>query len=97
LRHFNINLTQVKNNLNSSTVSLKKSHLLKSIALLSFIIVNGLGLSMAQDTANLAYPYDPASHVQTGVPKGELLQFTDNKSKIFPGTQRTYWIYIPDA
>ena len=28
-------------------------------------------------------------------PKGEVLQFTFDKSKIFPGTTRDYWIYIP--
>ncbi|MGF1582977.1 MAG: SMP-30/gluconolactonase/LRE family protein [Gemmataceae bacterium] len=28
-------------------------------------------------------------------PKGEILQFTFQKSKIFPGTTRTYWVYVP--
>src|SRR5207244_1324883 len=32
---------------------------------------------------------------RTGVPKGEVLKFTFDKSKIFPGTTRDYWIYIP--
>lgn len=41
------------------------------------------------------YPDDPASVEQPGVPKGELLKFSFTNSKIFPGTQRDYWIYVP--
>ncbi len=41
------------------------------------------------------YPDDPASVEQAGVPKGELLKFSFTNSKIFPGTQRDYWIYVP--
>ncbi len=37
----------------------------------------------------------PDSREQTGVPKGEVLKFTFNGSKVFPGTVRDYWIYIP--
>jgi gluconolactonase len=28
-------------------------------------------------------------------PKGEVLQFVFDRSEIFPGTVRDYWIYIP--
>jgi sugar lactone lactonase YvrE/enterochelin esterase-like enzyme len=31
------------------------------------------------------------------VPKGEVLQFTLENSKVFPGTSRQYWVYIPAA
>lgn len=41
------------------------------------------------------YPVDPASEEQVGVPKGEVLKFTFEQSKIFPGTWREYWVYIP--
>jgi len=41
------------------------------------------------------YPVDPASEEQAGVPKGEVLKFTFEDSKIFPGTWREYWIYVP--
>src|SRR5689334_5719360 len=34
------------------------------------------------------YPVDPASIEKEGVPKGEVLKFTFNQSKIFPGTTR---------
>jgi enterochelin esterase-like enzyme len=41
------------------------------------------------------YPVDPASEEQEGVPRGEVLKFTFDHSKIFPGTWREYWVYIP--
>lgn len=41
------------------------------------------------------YPVDSASVEHAAVPKGEILKFTFNQSKIFPGTSRDYWIYIP--
>ncbi len=46
-------------------------------------------------TSPETYPVDPASVAQAGVPKGELLKFSFTNSKIFPGTQRDYWIYVP--
>ena len=41
------------------------------------------------------YPVDSASVAHAGVPKGEILKFTFDQSKIFPGTWREYWVYIP--
>lgn len=41
------------------------------------------------------YPTDPASEEQAGVPKGEILKYTFENSKIFPGTSREISIYIP--
>src|SRR5260221_2380421 len=41
------------------------------------------------------YPVDSASVEQAGIPKGEVLKFTFDQSKIFPGTLREYWIYVP--
>ncbi len=41
------------------------------------------------------YAIDSASVSHQGVPKGEVLKFTFGNSKIFPGTQREYWVYIP--
>ncbi len=54
--------------------------------------VNVVGpLTQPQET----YPVHPDSQVQPGVPKGEVLKFTFENSKIFPGTWREYWVYIP--
>ncbi len=47
----------------------------------------------AQDAET--YPDHPDSKQQTGVPKGEVLKFTFENSKIFPGTWREYSVYIP--
>jgi gluconolactonase len=41
------------------------------------------------------YPEDSASVEHAGVPKGEVLKFTFENSKIFPGTWREYWVYVP--
>lgn len=41
------------------------------------------------------YPIDPASEEHAGVPKGEVLKFVFDQSKIFPGTWREYWVYVP--
>ena len=37
----------------------------------------------------------PAAAPTEDVPKGEVLKFTFDNSKIFPGTTRDYWVYIP--
>ena len=41
------------------------------------------------------YFIDSASVEHKGVPKGEVMKFTFNNSKIFPGTWREYWVYVP--
>lgn len=41
------------------------------------------------------YPVDAASIAQEGVPKGEIMKFVFDSSKIFPGTWREYWVYVP--
>jgi gluconolactonase len=42
-----------------------------------------------------SYPPNPDSQEQPGVPKGEVLKFTFENSKVFPGTWREYWVYVP--
>ncbi len=32
---------------------------------------------------------------QDAAPKGEVTKYTFDKSKIFPGTTRDYWVYVP--
>jgi gluconolactonase len=41
------------------------------------------------------YPVDSASVEHADVPKGEIIQLKFTNSKIFPGTTRNYWIYVP--
>src|SRR5256885_13483689 len=47
--------------------------------------------------AQTADNYQPGtdSKPQPDVPKGEVLKFSFDKSKIFPGTVRDYWVYVP--
>jgi enterochelin esterase-like enzyme/sugar lactone lactonase YvrE len=40
------------------------------------------------------YPLGPDSQRQPGVPQGKVTQYTWT-SKIFPGTVRDYWVYVP--
>jgi len=42
-----------------------------------------------------SYPRDPASRIQHGVPTGALTQHSFSQSRIFPGTHRDYWLYVP--
>ncbi|HVK01852.1 MAG TPA: hypothetical protein VM490_00105, partial [Armatimonadaceae bacterium] len=41
------------------------------------------------------YAPGPDSQAQPGVPKGEVLKFSFEDSKVFPGTYRDYWVYVP--
>jgi gluconolactonase len=41
------------------------------------------------------YPPGPDSKPQPDAPKGEVLKFSFERSKIFPGTVRDYWVYVP--
>ncbi|MEW6304780.1 MAG: alpha/beta hydrolase-fold protein [Verrucomicrobiota bacterium] len=41
------------------------------------------------------YTLGPDSLPQAGVPRGEVTKHTWSNSKIFPGTTRDYWIYVP--
>jgi len=68
---------------------MKSVSALFAVSLLLFLI----SAVSAQTTDN--YQPGPDSKLQPGVPKGELLKFTLDKSKIFPGTTRDYWIYVP--
>src|SRR5688572_24281218 len=41
------------------------------------------------------YPPHPDSQVNPAVPKGELIKFTFDRSKVFPGTTRDVTVYVP--
>jgi hypothetical protein len=41
------------------------------------------------------YVLGPDSRPREGAPKGEVTKYTFEGSKIFPGTKRNYWIYVP--
>src|SRR6266850_1348867 len=60
------------------------------IPLILLILSQTHSLSAADD-----YQPGPDSKEQPGVPKGEVMKFTFENSKIFPGTVRDYWVYVP--
>jgi sugar lactone lactonase YvrE/poly(3-hydroxybutyrate) depolymerase len=41
------------------------------------------------------YPVDPASVRQEGVPKGTTTKHVFKESRIYPGTERAYWLHVP--
>ena len=52
-------------------------------------------LPLAALHAEGPYPVDPASVRQEGVPKGVTTKHRFSGSKIYPGTERTYWLHVP--
>jgi sugar lactone lactonase YvrE/enterochelin esterase-like enzyme len=77
--------------------SLMVNHVLKSIAFCLFLASSLVAQTPAPSPTptNDNYQPGPDSKVQAGVPKGEVLKFTFDKSQIFPGTTRDYWVYVP--
>ena len=65
---------------------------MKSILLLFIIFLH---CTIYAQTNNETYAVDSNSVVHPGVPKGEILKFTFSNSRIFPGTWREYWVYVP--
>jgi len=59
----------------------------KSLLLLPFLATAALA---ADD-----YKLGPDSQPNPNVPQGKVEKFTFDKSKIFPGTTRDYWVYVP--
>lgn len=41
------------------------------------------------------YAHGPDSFVQPAVPRGTLHEYEWNDSRVFPGTRRRYWAYVP--
>jgi enterochelin esterase-like enzyme len=65
-------------------------HLLLSAATL--LCLSSLLPAAPQDDQ---YVLGPDSQVKPGVPQGKVTQHQWNQSKIYPGTQRDYWVYVP--
>ena len=63
---------------------------MKRIGLIVLLFASALGTLRAAEE----YPLGPDSQRQPGVPQGTVTQYTWS-SKIFPGTTRDYWVYVP--
>ena len=69
--------------------------MLKPKLLILFLLICNTSLLYAQKSPEGPYPTDPAAEKQKGVPEGKLVRGTFSDSKIFPGTERKYAIYVP--
>ena len=59
------------------------------IAIIAIVFVTGL-LSAADD-----YQLGPDARIQRGVPEGRIIKGVWNSERVFPGTRRDYWLYVP--
>lgn len=64
-------------------------------SLIRFALVGALALVAPLLHAVNDYVPGPDSKAQPGVPKGELIKFIFDTSKIFPGTTRDVTVYVP--
>ena len=66
---------------------------------MKFLGAFGLALALAVCGAELRgaedYKLGPDSFPQAGVPTGTVEKFSWKESKIYPGTERDYWVYVP--
>lgn len=61
-----------------------------------FAFVLSAALLPATARAETVYPLPPEATLVQGVPQGKVTKFTfTSVGKIFPGTVRDYWVYVP--
>ncbi len=58
-------------------------------------ILAGLMIVSGRSPAAETYTLGPDSFPQEGVPCGEIIKLAFTNSAVYPGTVRTYWIYVP--
>jgi enterochelin esterase family protein len=58
------------------------------------VLANG-GLRGEEPSVEVRYEYGPDSTRQAGVPQGAISEHVWSDSKVFPGTIRRYWVYVP--
>ena len=59
------------------------------------LILMACGFCQVSATAQESYPKHADAKAREGVPQGKVTQHRFTNSKIFPGTQRDYHIYVP--
>jgi enterochelin esterase family protein len=66
-----------------------------ALLFLGSLIYSAAG-ALAKDSAvEVRYEYGPDSTRQEGVPQGKITEHQWIDSKVFPGTIRRYWVYVP--
>ncbi len=58
------------------------------------ILISSIALSLSAYSGE-DYKLGPDSEVQEANPKGTVTEYKLTESKIYPGTSRSYWIYLP--
>ena len=69
---------------------------MKKIFLLLCAAVFGVSV-LAQQAYNVRAPFDPATVKMAEDKRGEVLKFTINDSKYYPGTEREILVYVPQS
>ena len=67
----------------------------RSLAGVLFVIVVATAQPQQGPNPDVQYRLGPDSLSQEGVPKGEIRGPFTLPSNVFPGTQHTYWVYVP--
>ena len=62
---------------------------------LRFTLLLHLLLVSVPMKAQESYPLHPDSQVKEGVPRGKVTEYRFEKSSVFPGTERDYFVYVP--
>lgn len=66
------------------------------ICLIALSLLTSVSLAWSQDVHEDNQPILTAdSQRQEGVPRGKIVAMEPWKSKVFPGTERDWWIYVP--
>jgi enterochelin esterase family protein len=67
----------------------------KICLLLAVIAINSSKCGAQEPRVELKYPYGPDSFRQDDVPRGKVTTHVWKDSKVFPGTIRRYYVYVP--
>lgn len=66
------------------------------LCLLSLFLASSfVDTACAQRRSEENYPVHPDSLQKSGVPEGRMLQGKFDRSTLYPGTVRDYWVYVP--
>src|SRR5579871_1449812 len=63
--------------------------------MLKTAVALALGLLVAASSQAEDYIPGPDSQRHDNVPQGKVTKYEWNNSKIYPGTSRDYWVYVP--
>src|SRR5271168_4095858 len=66
-----------------------------AVIVTAFVQATGQSPAVPRPNPDSQYRLGPDSLPQKGVPKGEIRGPYTLASKVYPGTQHTYWVYVP--